>query len=34
VPIAEISERWIRKYERQRLDALAELKRELQRAGE
>jgi DNA-binding transcriptional ArsR family regulator len=34
VPIAEISERWIRKYERQRLDALAELKRELQRTGE
>ena len=28
VPIAEISERWIRKYERHRLDALIALKRD------
>lgn len=30
VPIHEISERWIRKYERGRLRALADLKRRLQ----
>jgi uncharacterized protein YndB with AHSA1/START domain len=29
-PIADIAERWISKYERHRLDALAELKRELE----
>ena len=30
VPLHEISERWIRKYERHRLDALSELKRGLE----
>jgi hypothetical protein len=30
VPIHEIAERWIGKYERQRLSALAELKRGLE----
>lgn len=30
VPIHEIAERWINKYERGRLDALAELKRKLE----
>jgi DNA-binding transcriptional ArsR family regulator len=34
VPIAEISERWIRKYERHRLRALAELKHELESTGD
>ena len=31
VPIHEIAERWIGKYERQRLQALAELKRGLEK---
>lgn len=30
VPLHEIAERWIRKYERQRLQALSELKRRLE----
>lgn len=30
VPIHEISQRWIAKYERDRLDALAELKKKLE----
>jgi DNA-binding transcriptional ArsR family regulator len=30
VPIAEIAERWISKFERPRLDALADLKRKLE----
>ena len=30
VPLHEISERWIKKYERHRLDALSELKRGLE----
>ena len=33
VPIHEISERWISKFERTQLDALAELKRALERDG-
>jgi DNA-binding transcriptional ArsR family regulator len=33
VPIHEIAERWIGKYERTRLDALAELKRSLEMKG-
>jgi DNA-binding transcriptional ArsR family regulator len=33
VPIHEISERWIGKFERTQLDALAELKRALERDG-
>jgi DNA-binding transcriptional ArsR family regulator len=31
VPLHEISERWIAKYERPRLDALSELKRDLEK---
>jgi DNA-binding transcriptional ArsR family regulator len=34
VPINEIAERWINKYERQRLSALAELKRGLEAKNE
>jgi DNA-binding transcriptional ArsR family regulator len=34
VPIHEIAERWINKYERQRLSALAELKRGLEAKNE
>jgi DNA-binding transcriptional ArsR family regulator len=30
VPIHEISKRWIRKYERQRLDALRDLKKKVE----
>ena len=33
VPIHEISERWIGKYERARLDVLSELKRDLEKEG-
>ena len=33
VPIHEIGERWIGKYERTRLDALSALKRSLERGG-
>jgi DNA-binding transcriptional ArsR family regulator len=33
VPIHEIEERWIRKFERRRLDALRELKRRIERKG-
>jgi len=32
VPLHEISERWIAKYERPRLDALSDLKRDLEKA--
>lgn len=34
VPIHEIGERWISKYERGRLDALADLKKALEREGD
>ncbi|MES2707299.1 MAG: metalloregulator ArsR/SmtB family transcription factor [Verrucomicrobiota bacterium] len=34
VPIHEIAERWIRKYERSRLDALSELKRGLEQQNQ
>jgi DNA-binding transcriptional ArsR family regulator len=34
VPIAEIYDRWISKYERQRLDALADLKKQAEHADE
>lgn len=34
VPIHDIAERWIGKFERQRLQALADLKRVLEAAGE
>ncbi|MCA8046302.1 ArsR/SmtB family transcription factor [Burkholderia arboris] len=34
VPIHDIAERWIGKFERQRLQALADLKRGLEAAGE
>lgn len=34
VPLQEIYDRWIRKFERPRLDALANLKRRLERDGE
>jgi DNA-binding transcriptional ArsR family regulator len=33
VPIHEIEERWIRKFERRRLDALRDLKRRIERKG-
>jgi len=33
VPIHEIADRWIGKFERSRLDALAELKRSLEEKG-
>jgi len=33
VPIHEIEERWIRKFERRRLDALRDLKRHIERKG-
>jgi DNA-binding transcriptional ArsR family regulator len=34
VPIHEIAERWIRKFEQPRLDALSELKQRLERHGD
>ncbi|MGO4129686.1 ArsR/SmtB family transcription factor [Inquilinus sp. YAF38] len=34
VPIHEIAERWIRKFEQPRLDALSELKTRLEREGD
>ncbi|MCA3826313.1 MAG: transcriptional regulator, partial [Burkholderia sp.] len=34
VPIHDLAERWIGKFERQRLQALADLKRGLEAAGE
>jgi DNA-binding transcriptional ArsR family regulator len=34
VPIHEIEERWIRKFERRRLDALRDLKRRIERKGQ
>jgi DNA-binding transcriptional ArsR family regulator len=34
VPIHEIAERWIRKFEQPRLDALSELKQSLERHGD
>ena len=34
VPIYEVAERWIRKYERPRLDALAELRRKVERRAD
>ena len=34
VPIHQIGERWIRKFERTRLDALSELKRKLEKRDE
>jgi DNA-binding transcriptional ArsR family regulator len=34
VPIHEIEERWIRKFERRRLDALRDLKRRIERNGQ